>query len=72
MKNKNIYTNNVVWQFFASIKLAVVILFFLAATSIIGTFIPQNASSAFYYQKYGEIIYKIFSILNIFDMFGGF
>ncbi|OQY02471.1 MAG: cytochrome C biogenesis protein ResB [Desulfobacteraceae bacterium 4572_130] len=69
MKNKNIYTNNVVWQFFASIKLAVVILFFLAATSIIGTFIPQNASSAFYYQKYGEIIYKIFSILNIFDMY---
>ena len=42
MKNKNIYTNNVVWQFFASIKLAVIILFFLAVTSIIGTLIPQK------------------------------
>lgn len=57
------------WTFFASVKLTVFVLFFLAATSIIGTLIPQNASMAFYHQKYGEVFSKFFSSLDIFDMY---
>ena len=57
------------WKFFASIRLTVVLLLSLAVTSIIGTVIPQNQSPAAYFHKYGEFFYKIFSALNIFDMY---
>jgi len=57
------------WKFFASIRLTVVLLLSLAVTSIVGTVIPQNQSPAAYFHEYGEIFYKIFSVLNIFDMY---
>ncbi len=57
------------WKFFASIRLTVVLLLSLAATSMVGTVIPQNQSPAAYFHKYGEFFYKIFSALNIFDMY---
>ena len=41
----------------------------LAATSIIGTVIPQNESPAAYLREYGEFLYRIFSIFDIFDMY---
>jgi cytochrome c biogenesis protein len=43
-----------VWRFFASVKLAVVLLILLAAASIIGTLIPQSLPSAAYAARYGQ------------------
>ena len=58
-----------IWRFFTAVKLTVVLLILLAATSIIGTVIPQNSSPAFYFHNYGESLYKLFSVLNVFDMY---
>ncbi len=58
-----------IWAFFASIKLSVVLLIVLAVTSIIGTVIPQNADPASYFKSYGEVFYKIFKSLGLFDMY---
>ncbi|MFV9690345.1 MAG: cytochrome c biogenesis protein ResB, partial [Desulfobacteria bacterium] len=55
--------------FFASVKLTIVLLIALAATSIIGTVIPQNEDASAYFQRYGEVFYKIFKFLDIFDMY---
>ncbi len=41
----------------------------LAGTSIIGTLIPQNESAAAYTQAYGSFLYKLFSVLDLFDMY---
>lgn len=57
------------WKFFASIRLTVVVLLTLAITSIVGTLIPQNAATADYIRKYGVEVYRIFSILNLVDMY---
>ncbi|MBT8346605.1 MAG: cytochrome c biogenesis protein ResB, partial [Desulfofustis sp.] len=45
--------NNSIWQFFSSVKLALVTLFLIAVTSIIGTVIPQKEAAEFYVSKYG-------------------
>ena len=58
-----------VWAFFISVKLTVVLLLCLAVTSVIGTLIPQNEDPALYFRQYGEIFYKLFSFLDIFDMY---
>lgn len=57
------------WKFFASVKLSVVILLSLAVTSIVGTVIPQNENPMLYQQKFGEELYNLFDMLNIFDMY---
>ena len=44
------------WRFFASVRLTVVLLLSLAATSIIGTLIPQNMDAAAYMSKYGVVV----------------
>lgn len=41
----------------------------LAATSIVGTVIPQNENPAAYFHAYGEFVYKLFNFLGIFDMY---
>lgn len=56
-------------RFFASIRLTIVVLLSLAASSIIGTLIPQNADPAAYIRKYGESLYRLFDILHFFDMY---
>jgi cytochrome c biogenesis protein len=48
----------------------VVLLLSLAATSIIGTLIPQNESPAAYFQAYGEFLYRIFDVFDFFNMYG--
>ncbi|UCD32735.1 MAG: cytochrome c biogenesis protein ResB [Desulfobacterales bacterium] len=50
-------------------KLTVVLLLSLAATSIIGTIIQQNQNPAAYLRAYGEFYYKLFNVLGIFDMY---
>jgi len=60
---------NPIWKFFVSIRLTVVLLLSLAATSIIGTLVPQNASPEAYFHEYGAFLYRLFDILHIFDMY---
>ena len=54
---------------FASVQLALFLLFILAATSIIGTIIPQNQSYGFYVQQFGEKTAQFFGLLDIADMY---
>ncbi len=58
-----------IWKFFSSVKLTVVLLLTLAVTSIFGTLIPQMGNPAQYVAKYGEFLYRLFSLLNLFDMY---
>lgn len=50
-------------------KLTVVLLLSIALTSIVGTIIPQNENPADYFRAYGKFLYKIFDVLDIFDMY---
>ncbi|MDP2912640.1 MAG: cytochrome c biogenesis protein ResB [Candidatus Omnitrophota bacterium] len=47
-----------IWKFFSSIKLAIWLLAIIAVLSLIGTFIPQNESPAFYMEKMGHAGYS--------------
>lgn len=60
MKNRN-----PIWDFFASVKLALFTLFILATTSIIGTVIPQKESPQWYVEKFGEASANLFQVLSI-------
>lgn len=61
---------NSIWDFFASVKLALIILSLLATTSIVGTIIPQNKPLQWYAQEYGGNLVQLFKILDIPDMYG--
>ena len=58
-----------IWKFFASVKLTVIVLLTLAATSIVGTLIPQNENPQAYLEAFGPNLYQLFSVLNLFDMY---
>lgn len=60
---------NPIWAFFASVKLALFLLFILAATSILGTIVQQNLSEGQYVQIYGQNMANLLKILNITDMY---
>jgi len=59
------------WDFFCSLKLAIMTLILLATTSIIGTVIEQNLAPQEYMQKYGmsESTYKVLDTLQFFNMY---
>lgn len=57
------------WGFFASVRLTIILLLSLAATSIIGTFIPQNKQPMEYLQAFGEFGFRLLSALDFFDMY---
>ncbi|OAG28142.1 cytochrome c biogenesis protein ResB [Thermodesulfatator autotrophicus] len=56
-------------NFLASLKLAIFILLTLAATSIIGTVLPQGQPIAFYFQRYGEAAGQIIKFLQLYDVY---
>ncbi len=58
-----------IWNFFTSVKLTIVLLFGIAVTSIIGTLIPQNEDPQAYFQAFGPVLYRLFSLLDLFDMY---
>lgn len=60
---------NPVWAFFASVRLALFLLFILAATSIFGTVIQQNQPAAQYVKEYGEKTAHLFQVLELTDMY---
>lgn len=60
---------NQFWNFFSSVKLAIFTLCSLAATSIIGTIIPQGESASFYVNNYGAKTAHFFQVLDIPEMY---
>jgi cytochrome c biogenesis protein len=60
---------NPIISLFASVQLALFLLFLLAATSIIGTLIPQNNPRAFYIEQFGHKTAQFLQILDIPDMY---
>ncbi len=69
MVKKDKSSLNIIWNFFTSVRLTVVVLLSLALTSVIGTLIPQNESPHAYIKAYGEVFFKLFKALDIFDMY---
>lgn len=71
MTNREIAASpiNKIWDIFASVKLTVVLLLSLAATSIIGTLIPQNEDPAAYFKAFGGYLYRLFDVLGLFNMY---
>lgn len=59
------------WDFFCSLKLAIVTLILLALTSIIGTVLEQNLQPQDYLQNYGmsQSTYDTLKALQFFDMY---
>jgi cytochrome c biogenesis protein len=57
------------WDFFCSLKLTIVTLILLAATSIIGTVVQQGRSPQEYLQVYSESTFRLFETLGFFDMY---
>lgn len=66
MENKK---GNPLWNFFASVKLALFTLFVLAVASIIGTIVPQREMAGRYVELYGPEVAKFFQLLDIQDMY---
>lgn len=60
---------NQVWNFFASVKLALFTICAIAITSIIGTVIPQNNSFAFYAERYGDNLARFFFLFDFQEMY---
>lgn len=58
-----------IYDFLASVKLALVLLISLAVTSIAGTVIPQNLPHQEYLQRYGQELYTFLYYLDLFDMY---
>ena len=58
-----------IFTLFASVQLTVTVLLTLAATSVIGTVIPQNQNMDAYLHTYGQNLYRLFSVLDMFDMY---
>lgn len=58
-----------IWDFACSLKLAIIVVLLLAATSIIGTVIQQNAPAADYIREYGQTNYELFKKLQFIDMY---
>ncbi|MEJ2032125.1 MAG: cytochrome c biogenesis protein ResB, partial [Deltaproteobacteria bacterium] len=60
---------NSLWQFLASVRLALFTFFIIAAASIFGTVIPQNQPYEKYVQIYGPKVAELFRVLNFTDMY---
>ena len=56
-------------DFFASVKLSIFLLLTVAATSVIGTLIPQEASLREHYQNFGPTLFKVFDALGFFNVY---
>ncbi|MEJ2689303.1 MAG: cytochrome c biogenesis protein ResB [Deltaproteobacteria bacterium] len=61
--------DNVLWEFFASVKLALFTFIALAVTSIIGTVIPQGEPMSFYIDRFGPITATVFKYMDVPDMY---
>src|SRR5512139_1054901 len=58
-----------VWDFFISVRLAIVTLIILAVASIFGTIVEQNQPPEKYHQVYEDWAFALMDRLNLFDMY---
>jgi cytochrome c biogenesis protein len=65
--NKRTFTQ-AAWDFFCSLKLSISLLICLAATSVIGTVIPQSPQRE-YLERLTETKIRLYSTLGFFDMY---
>jgi cytochrome c biogenesis protein len=65
--SKNILSE--IGDFFASVKLALVLLIALAVTSILGTVLPQGEPLEFYKQGYNQVGGKLIDFFQLYDMY---
>ncbi len=61
--------SNIFWRFFSSVKLTILILIILAATSILGTVIPQRESAMEFARGLSPAAFKLYSVLGLFDIY---
>jgi cytochrome c biogenesis protein len=61
--------DNPVWNFFSSVRLAVFLLIALAATSVVGTLLPQGESLQFYLERYGPGFFQAIRLLHLHDTY---
>ena len=74
LQEKTLTTNKggflqTLWDFFCSLKLSIFLLIGLAATSIIGTVIPQGSPPPEYLQTISQTKLQIYEKLGFFDMY---
>ncbi|MDM7919508.1 MAG: cytochrome c biogenesis protein ResB, partial [Methanosarcina sp.] len=65
---KDTHTNKI-WDFLCSVKLTIFILVLLAATSIIGTIIPQGEESETFLKNISPVFQKIVISFQLYDMY---
>ncbi len=58
-----------VWDFFISVRLAIVTLIVLASTSVLGTVIEQNQPPEKYHRIYEDWAFALMDRINLFDMY---
>jgi cytochrome c biogenesis protein len=68
LKNQDSISRQI-WMFFCSVRLTIYILVLLAATSIIGTVVPQAGPPQQYVNLYGQGVYNLIQVLGIDDMY---
>ncbi|MEE4354117.1 MAG: cytochrome c biogenesis protein ResB [Desulfatiglans sp.] len=62
--------SNILWHFFKSVKLTIVLLIILAVLSILGTIIPQKGQGAHEFARtLTPELFHLFKSLNLFDMY---
>lgn len=59
-----------IWDFFASVQLAIFTLCTISFVSIFGTIIPQKEASDIYIQKFGPNVARFFDLFHLSDIFG--
>ncbi len=70
MKSKKVEAkSNIILNFFSSVKLAITLFILLAATSIIGTVLPQGETLQFYLENFGPTYFKIIKSLQLYDTY---
>jgi len=68
-KPKSQDRSNVIWGFFSSVKLTIVVLIILAIVSILGTLVPQEQGAAEFARRLNPAMLRIFTSLDLFDMY---
>ncbi len=61
--------SNLIWRFFSSVKLTLVLLIILAMTSLFGTLIPQQEGAVEFARRLSPGMFQLLSSLNLFDMY---
>ncbi len=68
-KSKSKNQSNIIWGFFSTVKLTIVLLIILAIVSILGTLVPQEQGAAEFARRLNPAMLQIFTSLDLFDMY---